>query len=75
MMIEGLKQQQLTFDKGITNVPSDAVCSDNTLQDCVGLTYEDGEHRVIQKPADYYAQLPEGHTLLYVHEYGTTSLD
>lgn len=70
MMIEGLKQQQLTFDKGITNVPSDAVCSDNTLQDCVGLAYEDGEHRVIQKPADYYAQWPEGHTLLYVHEYG-----
>ena len=45
------KQHQLTFEEGITNVPSDALCSDNTLADCVGLTYADGEHKVIQKPA------------------------
>jgi len=45
------KQQQLTFDKGITNVPSDALCSDNTLQECVGMVYDNGEHRPIQKPS------------------------
>lgn len=50
MEIPNSKQQQLTFDKGITNVPSDAICSDNTLAECIGLTYENGEHRVIQKP-------------------------
>lgn len=44
------KQQQLTFDKGITNVPSDALCSDNALEESLGMIYDDGEHRVIQKP-------------------------
>ena len=47
------KQQQLLFDKGITNVPSDVLCSDNTLAESVGLVYENGEHRVIQKPKAY----------------------
>lgn len=50
MMIEGSKQQQLTFDKGITNVPSDAICSDNALAESVGMVYDDGEHKVIQRP-------------------------
>ena len=47
------KQQQLLFDKGITNVPSDVLCSDNTLAESVGMVYDNGEHRVIQKPAGY----------------------
>ena len=44
------KQQQLTFDKGIANVPSDAICSDNALGESLGMTYENGEHKPIQKP-------------------------
>lgn len=44
------KQQQLLFDKGITNVPSDALCSDNALEESLGMVYDNGEHRVIQKP-------------------------
>lgn len=47
------KQQQLLFDKGITNVPSDALCSDNTLAESVGMVYDNGEHRVIQRPVAY----------------------
>lgn len=47
------KQQQLLFDKGITNVPSDNLCSDNTLAESVGMVYEDGEHRVIQRPVEF----------------------
>lgn len=58
------KQQQLTFDKGITNVPSDALCSDNSLAESVGLTYADGEHRVIQKPKAF--SRPQ-YNLLFVH--------
>lgn len=61
------KQQQLTFEKGITNIPSDFICSDNALQDCVGMTYADGEHKVIQSPALFMEGLSD--TLLYVHEY------
>lgn len=44
------KEQQLTFEKGITNVPSDALCSDNALELAVNLTFRDGEHHVIQRP-------------------------
>ena len=66
MEIQNAKQQQLTFEKGITNVPSDAICSDNALAECIGLTYQDGEHRVIQNPRRVIEQL-DG-TLLFVHK-------
>lgn len=75
MMIEGSKQQQLTFDKGITNVPSDAICSDNALAESVGMVYDDGEHRVIQKPevfvntGDYYGQTSAAPKILLVHKF------
>lgn len=70
------KQQQLIFDKGITNIPSDAICSDNTLEESLGLVYENGEHRVIQKPEEFITSAQSGeHTftpiprLLYIHRF------
>lgn len=62
------KIQQLIFDKGITNVPSDATCSDNALEEAVGIIYENGEHKVIQKPV-VQASVPTeaSATILYVH--------
>lgn len=80
MEIPNSKQQQLTFDKGITNVPSDAICSDNTLEECIGLTYDNGEHRVIQRPASFitnYAGTIGGATMtsmpkvLFIHHIGS----
>ena len=61
------KQQQLTFEKGITNVPSDAVCSDNTLQVCEGMIHDNGEFRPVQIPVSCMT-LPENHRLLFVHK-------
>lgn len=63
------KQQQLTFEKGITNVPSDVLCSDNTLEESLGMVYDNGEHRVIQ---DFrlYKTMGSGETLLFVHRFG-----
>ena len=72
MEIPNSKQQQLTFDKGITNVPSDAICSDNTLEECIGLTYDNGEHRVIQRPVQSFS-VGDGMTLLYVHTYNNVT--
>ena len=71
------KQQQLLFDKGITNVPSDNLCSDNTLAESVGMVYEDGEHRVIQRPVEFITSAENAlthaattiPTILYVHEF------
>ena len=74
------KQQQLLFDKGITNVPSDALCSDNALEESLGMVYDNGEHRVIQKPVEFITSSiddyddpshPENITvkLLYIHRF------
>lgn len=60
------KRQQLTFDKGITNVPSDAICSDNELAECVGMTYEYGEHKPIQNPALFASSVPN---LVFIHRH------
>lgn len=69
MEIPNSKQQQLTFDKGITNVPSDAICSDNTLEECVGMTYNNGEYGVVQSPATHMVFPDNGssYRLLFVH--------
>jgi len=66
-----IKQQQLTFDKGITNVPSDALCSDNTLEDSLGMVYDDGEHRVIQHPK-LFADASRLGRLVFIHKFDTT---
>jgi len=60
------KQQQLLFDKGITNVPSDALCSDNALEESLGMVYDNGEHRVIQKPKEFMTSVSGN--LVYVHQ-------
>lgn len=77
MIPSNSKQQQLTFDQGVTNVPSDAVCSDNTLEESLGLVYKNGEHQVIQDPVLFmsgmHAPMPDddnkydSYKLLYVH--------
>lgn len=67
-MIE--KQQQLTFNKGITNVPSDAICSDGSLEESVGLVADNGELRVIQKPATFMTGLGSSQKVIYVHVLG-----
>lgn len=64
-----MKQQQLIFDKGITNTPSDTICSDNALQECLNLYYREGEHRPIQSAELYMSGAPQ---ILYVHKYSNT---
>ncbi|MCR5270565.1 MAG: hypothetical protein K6D91_06060 [Prevotella sp.] len=60
------KQQQLIFDRGITNIPSDATCSDNELSSSENLIYVDGEHRLIRQPVEI---LSPGSELLFVHKF------
>lgn len=63
------EQIALSFGKGITNVPSDATCDDNALEECMGMVFEDGEHRVVQKPKVVLTGVTG--TLLYIHKTGT----
>ena len=60
------KQQQLTFDKGMTNIPSDAICSDNELEECLNMYYADGEHHPIQSPVEFMNGLTG--KVLFVHK-------
>lgn len=63
-----IKQQQLTWNKGMTNIPSDLVCDDNTCESEVNMIYRDGEHRPIQDEQLMF----EGNKLLpvvFVHKY------
>lgn len=59
------KQQQLTFEKGITTIPSDALCSDNALADEINLYYDNGEHKPLLPFALHETGITG--TLLYVH--------
>lgn len=64
------KEQHLTYELGITNVPSDVMCDDNGLEESVGMVYADGEHRVIQWPkelVDDVRDSNEAFKLLFVH--------
>ena len=64
------EQQQLFFDKGLTTNPSDAICSDNTLAQSVGLVYDNGEHRPVQAPVTCITGATR---ILYVHRFGDQS--
>ena len=64
----GNEQIALSFGKGITNVPSDATCDDNELEESLGMVFDEGEHRPIQKPVQVEGlTIPTGGTLVYVH--------
>ena len=68
-----MKQQQITYDKGITYVPSDALCSDNALSECMGMTYENGEMKPIQKAEDKFSfQDLMNEELIHVHQLPST---
>lgn len=60
-----IKEHQLTFSKGMSNIPSDNVCDDNTLEDCEGMRMKDGELRPVQEPKKLVEL--DG-KLLYVHK-------
>ena len=61
------EEKQLTFNLGISNVPSDTTCDDNALEECVGMVYDNGEHRVIQRPVKIDITIPSGSKLVGIH--------
>jgi len=45
-----MEQKNITFSKGLTTVPSDMLCSDNELEICDGVVYQEGEMRPVPSP-------------------------
>lgn len=56
----------LSFKNGMTNSPSDIVCSDNDLAVSVNVAYENGEFRPIQKPTELGTTSAD---ILFVHDF------
>lgn len=69
-MEANIKENQITFSKGISNIPSDNLCDDNCLSDCIGLRMKDSELRPVQSPKEITVKDLEniGGTLLFIHK-------
>ena len=57
----------LSYSKGITHSPSDLMCGDGELEECVNLEVKNGELRPMEMPIKLPFSLEEGETLLYIH--------
>lgn len=66
-MEQNIKQNFLSFEKGITNTPSDVMADDNSLTDAIGLTYQEGEYKPIQKEVTSFT-LNAQDEIIYVHK-------
>lgn len=61
------------FGQGMTNIPSDAICPDDTTSAEYNIIFRDGEHRPIQSPVNLFDRQDETNRnkkqLLYIHSY------
>ena len=66
-MENNTEKQTLSFNKGMTNVPSDLLSDDAELAMSEGFLYSDGEMRPIQEP-EKIQDASAGGTLMYIHK-------
>lgn len=60
------------FSKGMTNIPSDAICPDDTTSAEYNLIFKDGEHKPIQAPVNFFDKQTNDYLIyqiLYFHNY------
>lgn len=69
------ERKTLSFNKGMTNVPSDLLSDDSELLESDGFIFKDGEMKPIQKPVkikvldgEKDSGLGAGSTIMYVHK-------
>lgn len=67
-MEQNTETKTLSFSKGMTNIPSDNICTDDELMESVGFIYRDGEMKPIQKPVCITGDTPLEGKLVYVHK-------
>ena len=67
-MEQNTETKTLSFSKGMTNIPSDMICTDDELMESVGFIYRDGEMKPIQKPVCITGDTPLEGKLVYVHK-------
>lgn len=60
-------RKSLSFSKGLTNVPSDILCTDSELAESSGVIYRSGELHPVQSPF-LVGTLPSNEELIFVHK-------
>lgn len=61
------QEKRITYRAGITRTPSDFLCQDGELAECINLTTDDEELKPMVKPVGLMQA--SGRTLLYVHRH------
>lgn len=61
------EQVLLSYEKGITRTPSDFLCEDGDLAECVNLEVRNEELVPMEMPVDMGVTLASGEELVYVH--------
>ena len=62
------QEKRISYQAGITRRPSDFLCGDGELAECINLTTDNEELKpMVQPKADF--TLPSGYTLLYLHKF------
>lgn len=60
-------QVLLSYTKGIRHTPSDILCEDGELEECVNLEVRDNELTPVEMPAQLHFTMEESEVLLLVH--------
>ena len=61
------EQVLLSYKKGITRTPSDLLCEDGDLAECVNLEVRNEELVPMEMPVDMGVTLASGEELVHVH--------
>ena len=70
------QEHRISYKAGITRTPSDFLCQDGELAECINLTTDNEELKPMVQPAEYITSLAASGnipTILYVHKYNNTS--
>lgn len=69
------QEHRITYKAGITRTPSDFLCQDGELAECINLTTDNEELKPIVMPAEFISAAYNGETaidmpkILYIHKY------
>ena len=62
------EEHVISYKAGITSKPSDFLCNDGELAECINLTTDAEELKVLPQPVAHTLTLRSSETLLYVHD-------
>lgn len=61
------EQAVISYNKGISNTPSDLICEDGMLAECVNMEVKEGELIPVQMPIKLPVAMNDGELLLKIH--------